>query len=109
MNPFRTVILLIVAAIAEVGGAYLIWQWIRVGKSPLLGIFGGAALIAYGLIQTLQIFSFGRIFAAYGGVFITTALIWGFIFEGKAPDRWDLIGAGLAILGAGVILWAPRS
>lgn len=108
MNIFRTISLLVLAGIAEISGAYLIWQWIRNGKSAWLGLLGVGALLVYGLVQTLQTFSFGRVFAAYGGVFIAVALLWGWVVDGQAPDRWDWVGASLALLGAAIILWGPR-
>lgn len=108
MNTIRTISLLIVAGLAEISGAYLIWQWIRNSKSAWLGLFGVGALFVYGLTQTLQTFSFGRAFAAYGGVFIALALLWGWVVEGQMPDRWDWVGVSLALLGASIILWGPR-
>jgi len=108
MNSMRTIGLLIIAGLAEISGAYLIWQWIRGGKSAWWGLFGIGALLFYSLTQTLQAFNFGRVFAAYGGVFITLALLWGWVVDGQAPDRWDWVGVSFALVGAGIILWMPR-
>ena len=104
----RTIGLFLLAALAEIGGAYLIWQWIRSGKPLYWGLFGIAALFIYGLTQTLQAFNFGRTFAAYGGVFISLAILWGWLVDGRMPDRWDWIGVGICLVGVAVILWAPR-
>ena len=109
MDIIRTVSLFIVAGLAEIGGAYLIWQWVRVGKPAFWGLLGLIALFAYGVTQTLQVFSFGRTFAAYGGIFITLAMLWGWGVDGSKPDRWDWLGVGLCLIGVSVILWAPRS
>ena len=109
MNNIRTIGLLVIAGIAEISGAYLIWQWIRGSKSAWLGLLGLGALLIYGLTQTLQAFEFGRIFAAYGGVFISLALLWGWLVDGQMPDRWDWLGASFALVGAAIILWGPRA
>ncbi len=104
----KTIFLFALAALAEIGGAYLIWQWQREGKAPVLGLLGAGALFLYGLLQTAQTFSFGRAFAAYGGVFIAAATLWGWGVDGRAPDRWDWVGAVICLIGAAVILWLPR-
>ena len=104
----RTVRLFITAGLCEIGGVYLIWQWIHASKSALWGLLGLIALLVYGLVQTLQVFTFGRAFAAYGGIFITLAMLWGWKVDGKIPDHWDWLGVGLCLFGASLILWAPR-
>lgn len=109
MNIIRTVSLFIVAGLAEIGGAYLIWQWIRAGKPAFWGLLGIIALLVYGVTQTLQVFNFGRTFAAYGGIFITLAMLWSWGIDGRMPDRWDWLGVGLCLVGVSVILWTPRS
>jgi small multidrug resistance family-3 protein len=108
MTILRTISLFIVAGLAEIGGAYLIWQWLRSGKSALWGVLGLTALFAYGATQTFQIFNFGRAFAAYGAVFITLAMLWGWQIDGHAPDRWDWAGVVICLTGAAMILWMPR-
>jgi len=109
MNTIRTISILVLAGLAEISGAYLVWQWVRNGKSAWLGLLGVAALLVYGLTQTLQTFSFGRVFSAYGGVFIILALLWGWAVDGQVPDRWDWLGASFALVGASIILWGPRA
>ena len=104
----KTIGLFLIAALAEIGGAYLIWQWARAGKPIYLALLGVTALFLYGMAQTLQEFNFGRAFAAYGGVFITVAIVWGWLVDRNLPDRWDLIGVGICLVGVAVILWAPR-
>lgn len=109
MSVLRSVALFLLAAVAEIGGAWLVWQGIREHRGLLLAGAGVIALGAYGFVATLQPdANFGRILAAYGGVFVAGSLGWGMLFDGFKPDRWDLIGAALCLLGVGVIMYAPR-
>jgi small multidrug resistance family-3 protein len=100
--------LFIVAAVFEIAGAYLIWQWQRTGKSVVIGLFGLAALFIYSLIQTTQSFGFGRTFAAYGGIFILTAMLWGWLVDKQVPDWWDWVGVAVCLIGAVIIVAAPH-
>lgn len=105
----QTLALFVVAAIAEIGGAYLVWQAIREGRGWVIGAIGAVALGLYGVIATFQPDdNFGRIFAAYGGIFIAGSLIWAAIFDGFRPDRWDIAGSTICIIGMTVIMFAPR-
>ena len=105
----RSVALFAVAAVAEIGGAYLVWQAVREGRPWWLAALGGLALFAYGFVAALQSDpNFGRILAAYGGVFVAGSLAWGVVFDGLRPDRFDLIGAAVCVLGVSVIMYAPR-
>lgn len=98
------------AGLAEIGGGYLIWLWLREAKPLWFGVLGGLILIAYGILPTLQRFpSFGRVYAAYGGIFIVLAILWGWLVDKQAPDRYDCIGAAICLIGVSVMLWAPRS
>jgi small multidrug resistance family-3 protein len=105
----RSVLLFVVAALAEIGGAWLVWQGIRESKG-LAWIGGGViALGIYGFVATLQPDPhFGRILAAYGGVFVAGSLAWGMIVDGFRPDRYDILGALICLLGVAVIMYAPR-
>lgn len=106
----QAIILFLLAGVAEVGGGYLIWLWLREGKSYWFGGFGAIILALYGVIATLQSFpSFGRVYAAYGGVFILISVLWGWGIDQKTPDRYDWIGAAICLIGVAVMLWAPRS
>ncbi|WP_139490638.1 YnfA family protein [Brevibacillus dissolubilis] len=99
----------LIAGIAEIGGGYLVWLWLREGKPLYYGLIGGVVLFGYGIIETLQQFpSFGRVYAAYGGVFVVLSVLWGWGIDKKTPDMFDWIGSGICILGAAVILFAPR-
>ncbi len=97
------------AAVAEIGGCFAFWAWLRLGKSALWVLPGMAALalFAYLLTRIDSVYA-GRAFAAYGGVYIAASLAWLWAVEGARPDRWDAIGAAICILGAGVILFGPR-
>jgi small multidrug resistance family-3 protein len=100
----------VLAGLCEIGGGYLVWLWLREGRPFWVGALGGVILIAYGVIPTLQpATSFGRVYAAYGGVFIVLALLWGRLVDGVEPDRFDLIGGAIALLGAAVIVYWPRA
>ena len=99
----------IAAAIAEIGGCFAFWSWLRLGRSPLWSIVGILSLVIFGLLLTRSDVAFaGRAYAAYGGVYIASSLLWLFIVERVIPDRWDMIGAAICLLGAALILWGPR-
>ena len=102
----RSLFLFLLAGLAEIGGGWLIWQWLREGRGLLLGVVGGIVLVLYGVIPTLQSEpAFGRVYAAYGGVFIVLSILWGWLVDGWQPDRYDLIGAAIALVGVGIIMW----
>ncbi|MCC9022482.1 YnfA family protein [Bacillus nakamurai] len=104
-----TIVLFIAAGLAEIGGGYLIWLWLREMKPVGYGIAGALILIAYGVIPTFQSFpSFGRVYAAYGGVFIVLAVLWGWLVDRKTPDLYDCAGALICLLGVGIMLFVPR-
>lgn len=105
----RSLALFAVAAVAEIGGAWLVWQGLREDRGWPWILLGGLALAAYGAVATLQPEAeFGRIFAAYGGIFIAGSIAWGMAFEGFRPDRWDLLGAAVCLAGMAIIMYAPR-
>lgn len=96
------------AALLEIGGGYLVWQWLRERKTIALGIIGGVILFIYGIIPTLQPSNFGRVYAAYGGVFVAMAIVWGLMIDKKRPDRYEIIGGVVVLIGALIIFYAPR-
>ncbi len=109
MSVVRTVVLFVAAAIAEIGGAWLIWQGVREHRGAAWIGAGIAALGAYGFVATLQQeTNFGRVLAAYGGIFVAGSLVWGIALDGFEPDRWDYTGAAICLLGVAVIMFAPR-
>lgn len=110
MTVFKSVVLFALAAVAEIGGAWLVWQAVREGRAWWWAGLGVVALGIYGFVATLQPDAhFGRILAAYGGVFVVGSLVWGMVFDGFRPDRWDIIGSGICLLGVVVIMFMPRS
>jgi small multidrug resistance family-3 protein len=109
VNVARSIGLFLAAGLAEIGGGYLIWRWLREGAPVVLGVLGAIVLVIYGVIPTLQRSSdFGRIYAAYGGVFVVASLLWGWGFDGFRPDRYDVAGAAVVLVGVGIIYFAPR-
>jgi small multidrug resistance family-3 protein len=105
----RSVILFLVAAVAEIGGAWLVWQGVREHRGGLWIGGGVIALGLYGLVATLQPDpNFGRILAAYGGIFVVGSLAWGMVVDRFRPDRWDAIGALICVVGGAVIMYGPR-
>ncbi|MEU4575359.1 YnfA family protein [Nonomuraea sp. ATR24] len=109
MTVARSLLLFALAALAEIGGAWLIWQGVREQRGLLWIGAGVVALGLYGFVATLQPdANFGRILAAYGGVFVAGSLAWGMAVDGFRPDRWDVIGALVCLAGVLVIMYAPR-
>ncbi len=109
MGVARSMLLFALAAVAEIGGAWLVWQGVREQRGVAFVGAGVAALGAYGFVATLQDeASFGRVLAAYGGIFVAGSLAWGMVVDGFRPDRGDLVGAALCLAGVGVIMFSPR-
>ena len=109
MTIYGSIGLFILAGLCEIGGGYLVWQWFREGRPLTLGLIGGCLLIVYGLIPTFQPAHFGRVYAAYGGMFILLSLAWGWALDGTRPDRFDVMGALVCLGGVVLIMYAPRS
>jgi small multidrug resistance family-3 protein len=108
MSILLSVGLYVFAGLCEIGGGYLVWLWFREGRPLGYGIAGAAILILYGIIPTFQTAHFGRVYAAYGGMFIVLSLLWGWAMDGMRPDRFDTIGAALCLVGMAMIMFAPR-
>lgn len=104
----QSLLFFVLAGLCEIAGGYLVWLWLREGRSLWIGGVGGLLLMAYGVIPTLQPASFGRVYAAYGGIFIVLSLLWGWQVDRTPSDRFDLIGAGMALAGVLVIMYWPR-
>lgn len=108
MTAARIIILFLVAGAAEIGGAWLIWQAVRENRGWWLALLGIVALGAYGFVAAFQPdANFGRVLAAYGGIFVAGSLAWGIIVDGFKPTQWDYVGSAICLLGAGIIIFAP--
>lgn len=106
----RAILLFALAGLAEIGGGYLVWRWLREDAVLWVGLVGAVILVLYGVIPTWQDEDrFGRVYAAYGGVFVVLSLLWGWWLDGTRPDRFDVLGAAIVSAGVGVIFFAPRS
>ncbi len=109
MTVLKSILLFVVAALAEIGGAWLIWQGVREHRGLLWIGAGVIALGLYGFVATLQPdANFGRILAAYGGIFVAGSLAWAMVVDKFRPDRWDIMGAVICLIGVAVIMYAPR-
>jgi small multidrug resistance family-3 protein len=105
----KSLLLFVLAGLCEIGGGYLVWLWLREGKGLWVALCGAALLVLYGVFPALQAANFGRVYAAYGGIFIVLSLIWGYKVDRITPDRFDLIGGVIALAGVSVIMYWPRA
>ena len=110
LENIKTIFYFLLAGVFEIGGGYLIWLWLREGKGLIYGIIGALTLILYGIIPTLQPenSNFGRVYATYGGIFIVLSILWGWKVDNIIPDKFDLIGGFIALIGVLIIMYAPR-
>jgi small multidrug resistance family-3 protein len=108
MAIVKSLFIFFLAGLCEIGGGYLVWLWLKEGKPVWYGVTGGIILALYGVVATWQTESFGRVYATYGGIFIVMALIWAWKMDGFKPDRYDIIGTVIALIGVCVILYSPR-
>jgi small multidrug resistance family-3 protein len=105
----KSLLYFLLAGLCEIGGGYLMWLWLREGRSLLFGLSGAAILIVYGIVPTLQPEgNFGRVYAAYGGIFIALSILWGWLIDNVQPDCFDIIGGIVALTGVAIIMYAPR-
>ena len=109
MPEIKVVGLFMLTAVAEILGCYLPYLWLREDKSIWLLVPAGLSLIAFAWLLTLHPAAAGRVYAAYGGVYIFVAIMWLWIIDGIRPSTWDLVGSGVALLGMAIIMFAPRS
>jgi small multidrug resistance family-3 protein len=105
----KSLVLFMVAGLCEIGGGYLVWLWLREGRSVWVAAAGAVVLVMYGVIPTMQAANFGRVYAAYGGVFVILSILWGWKVDNILPDRYDVIGGLICLMGVGVIMYWPRS
>lgn len=108
INIFKSLGYFVLAGFFEIGGGYLVWLWLREGKPIWYALIGAIVLAFYGVVPTLQPAHFGRVYAAYGGVFIVLSILWGWKIDAVVPDRFDIIGGMIALLGVGIIMYWPR-
>lgn len=104
----KTLLIFLLAGICEIGGGYLVWLWLKEDKPWWYGLLGGLILAFYGVVATWQPAGFGRTYATYGGIFIALSLLWAWKVDGFIPDKYDLIGAFIALIGVCIIFYAPR-
>jgi small multidrug resistance family-3 protein len=109
MLILRPLAFFLLAGLCEIGGGYLVWQWLRNGRPAWWGLVGSLVLVLYGVIATWQPTSFGKTYVVYGGVFIVMSIAWAWYFDGFRPDRLDIIGGAVCFMGIGIILFWPRS
>lgn len=109
MTFLKSIPIFILAGLCEIGGGYLIWLWLKEGKPAWYGLAGGIILALYGVVATFQTQNFARVYATYGGVFIVMSLLWSMKFDDYSPDKYDIIGALIALLGVCIIYYTPRS
>lgn len=104
----KSVLFFVIAGLCEIGGGYLLWMWLRHGRSGWWALPGAAVLILYGIVATFQPAHFGRVYAAYGGVFIALSILWGWAVDRVRPDRYDLAGGTVCLAGMVIIMYWPR-
>jgi small multidrug resistance family-3 protein len=109
MTILKSAFLFVVAGLCEIGGGYLVWLWLRESRTLLVGVLGGLVLFLYGIVPTFQAAHFGRVYAAYGGVFVVLSILWGWLIDKKNPDIFDLIGGLVCLVGVVIIMWWPRA
>jgi small multidrug resistance family-3 protein len=105
----RSLALFVLAGLCEIGGGWLIWKWLREQRPGWWGLLGAMILVLYGVVPTLQLSHFGRVYAAYGGFFIILALLWGWVLDGNRPDAADVVGAVVALFGVALMMYWPRA
>lgn len=96
------------ASLLEISGGYLVWKWLREHKGKIFGLIGGLILFSYGIIPTFQPASFGRVYVAYGGIFIISSILWGYWIDKKKPDKFEILGSIVVLAGVAVMFYFPR-
>lgn len=109
MEVIKSLLIFVLAGICEIGGGYMVWLWLKEDKPVWMGILGGIILFLYGIVATWQAADFARVYATYGGIFIVLSLLWAWKVDNFKPDRFDIIGALIALIGVCIIFYAPRT
>lgn len=108
VETIKSISYFVMAGLCEIGGGYLVWLWLREDKPAWYALVGAGVLVLYGIIPTFQPTHFGRVYAAYGGIFIVLSILWGWQVDKIGPDRFDIIGGFVALLGVTIIMYWPR-
>ena len=103
-----TVGLFLFASLLEIGGGYLVWKWLKDHKGKIFGLVGALVLFSYGIIPTFQPADFGRVYASYGGIFILVSIMWGYWIDKKKPDKFEILGSVIVLIGVAVMFYFPR-
>ena len=103
-----TIGLFVFASTLEIGGGYLVWKWLKEHKGKIFGLLGALILFIYTIIPTFQPADFGRVYATYGGIFIIVSIVWGYWIDKKKPDRFEIIGSIIVLVGVAVMFYFPR-
>jgi small multidrug resistance family-3 protein len=96
------------AAVLEISGGYLIWRWLKNHQGKIIGIIGGLILFSYAIVMTLQPENFGKVYATYGGIFVVSSLLWGYWIDKKKPDRFEIFGSVVVLIGIAIMFYFPR-
>ena len=96
------------AALLEISGGYLIWRWLKNHQGKIIGIIGGLILFSYAIVMTLQPENFGKVYATYGGIFVVSSLLWGYWIDKKKPDRFEIFGSVVVLIGIAIMFYFPR-
>ncbi len=96
------------AALLEIGGGYLVWRWIKNHQGKIIGIVGGSILFSYGVLMTFQPENFGKVYATYGGIFVVSSLLWGYWIDKKKPDKFEILGSIVVLIGIAIMFYFPR-
>lgn len=108
MTIIKSLSIFLLAGLCEIGGGYLVWLWLKEGKPVWYALIGAIILVMYGVVATFQTAGFARVYATYGGIFVVLSLLWAYKFDNYIPDKYDLIGASVILIGAGIIYYAHR-
>jgi small multidrug resistance family-3 protein len=105
----KSILFFLIAGLMEIGGGYLMWLCFREKWAWWVGALGAFILVGYSIVPTFQPANFGRVYAAYGGVFVVMSIFWGWAVDGVRPDVFDIVGMLFCLVGVGFIMYAPRS
>ncbi len=108
-SMLKSILFFLIAGLMEIGGGYLMWLWFREKWAWWVGALGAFILVGYGIVPTFQPANFGRVYAAYGGVFVVMSIFWGWAVDGVKPDVFDIVGMLFCLVGVTFIMYAPRS